>query len=245
MAYSEITAAETDTDSESNQTLWDKVKDNFTYLYNCVIGTTTRWVHRAYLATDTIEVSQGSGPSGANKLVDDAGGYGFWPTIKGSGAGTEVTFSGSLASTPGTTYATRVYLAVGSAGTAYVKMRYVQATRDEPVMWMLKNLATGNYDSVCYFPEGSFKYIPFDEDLSGKDVYAIQLKNFPDILNAINAAKTTFDDSRLIPFSLGVLLGQIVLKGPDKPRYDSIIAPALHDARVKVVKAILKNKGGA
>lgn len=159
----------------------------------------------------SLESESGNG----NSEFSDVGQYGFYPQIKDSVA---LGYSARIASgVTNTTYKTYINLS-GSSGTPEARIRYIEASRDFPVVWIRREKSTGLIMNTHFSPECTGESHPWElMDNSGMNIYAIELKRNPEICEHLYSNFGKADESFLWQINLGLLLEIVKLGKAVKP----------------------------
>ena len=235
MAWQDIGADETDADSPLNQTLMDKIRGNLDALHD------GGGVTSAGLKAGLQEVSTNS-TTGVNLELASAGEFAFFPRIKSGSSPGWASANLPVQVLTGGNYKTMVWLqSYASAVTVFASVRYVQASRDEPVVWLERVRETGEVISSVFDPEGSGDAPPFINMEEDREAVAIELRRSDalrrHLFNNIN------DYGVLWQVHLGMLTGEIKPGRAASPMMGADRAPALHHRSAKVVDFTYK-KGG-
>lgn len=183
------------------------------------------------LKTTTEEVSVTN--ANTNVTLSNVGSYGFYPQIKSDSAGRNMTVQIANAYSSLTSYATIVFISI-VVDTGFAQFRYVQASRDEPVLWLLREKVTGLQLASSYQPECGGETHPFN-DINGEplndthEILCLQLND--NILLRRHLEENAKQYGYLWQLHLGLYTGQIKITGNANPRLDSEEAPCLFDIR--------------
>jgi hypothetical protein len=217
----------------------------------------TSAVGQGELKTSTEEESSGAT---ATVTFASVGSYGFYPQVKGSvfnaTGGWRIS---DPAADPGTTYVTIAYL-THTDGTHYIQIRYIQASRDCPVVYLRRNKITGNIINIHFDPECSGYNHPWanGNDNSDFDILAFELKRDQNLCEHLYTNYGKAGESWCWQIGLGLFTGAIVLgektsplksdmtieqkewmieAGYEKPYHVNITdtTPALYHSEVKVI----------
>ncbi len=168
------------------------------------------------LKTTTQEVSTASA---ANILLSSIGSYGFYPCQKTTTGNVTCQFSSTYA--VGVSYVHVTHMVPTGGGTAFVQVRYIQASRPEPVVWLLREKATGFLISSVFDPETGGDTHPFADYLEGgipadKEVIVIELNRSKELSEHLykNFGRT---GSFLDQIHLGLLAGVIIIDKTVEP----------------------------
>lgn len=252
MAWQTIAASETDANSPLNQTLMGKIRGNLDKLGDNTSGHSHSGgaagegpkIHQGGLQTSIQEATVGgwgSNPFSANYVLGSVGSYGFWPQIKVD----DPTFVNNLDlrvlvdldSAP-VSYTTYINLSFNITSNVYrtlfASFRYIQASRDEPVVWLLRKKSTGEIIGSIFDPETSGLSHPFADQGDNLDpdleVAVLELKR--DDMLRFHLFKNLTSFGLLWQIKLGLALGVIKIKEQVAPLFE---APSLMSRDVKVL----------
>lgn len=252
MAWQTIAASETDANSPLNQTLMGKIRGNLDKLGDNTSGHSHSGaaagegpkIHQGGLQTSIQEVMlfrTGPGAYSANYVLSSVGSYGFWPQVKvDNGAlvdNIDLRVLVDLDSAP-VSYTTYINLSFNITSnvqrTLFAGVRYIQASRDEPVVWLLRKKSTGEIIGSIFDPEASGLSHPFadQEDNPDSDLEVAVLELKRDDMLRFHLFKNLTSFGLLWQVKLGLALGVIKLKEQVAPLLE---APSIMSKDVKVL----------
>ena len=142
----------------------------------------------------------------------------FWPSIKHSGANLSDVRVASAYAVPAD-YVWNCHLQTG-ANSLFVRFRYVQASRDYPVVYLCREKTTGHVKHAHFHPEGAGYDHPFGDYRKGLppelEIVAIELKRSSELCEHLYKNHTN-ENCFLTQIMLGVWTGAIELKGHADP----------------------------
>ena len=233
---------------------YDQVFDNATWLKDLVLGDDAEGsgvaghAHTGIGSNDGEQIAQGglktaleevsvtNSAGGTNVTLSNAGEHGFYPRIKSDNAGRNVTVQIASGYTSTEAYATIIDMMVVT-DTCFAQFRYIQASRDEPVLWLLREKATGLQLASSYQPECIGDSHPFN-DWNGaplNDTHEILCLQLSDDIRLRRHLEHGFKEhGYLWQLHLGLYTGKIKLKEHGIPRLSKTEAPSLYHDKVKI-----------
>jgi hypothetical protein len=185
MAWVTISADRTDAEKPLSEVLMDDVRTDLDALFDGSAFSGS--IGQGALKSTTEEESQALGSG--NDIVEtfsNVGAYGFYPRIKVSGVNKgECFIRGDDGNDWGTSYTTQIYMKntdVAGTVTYYAIIRYIQASRNEPVVWLVQE-SDGNISGIHFSPECCGYDTPWPNH-PRKDsikIFAIELKRSPEL----------------------------------------------------------------
>lgn len=271
MAWSAIAAAETDADSPLNQALMDKIRGNLDQLY--ADTGSGAGIAQGNLKTTTEEETFATTTGDLTQWV-----IGNVKTI-GASYVTAVSYlyydkgaaDGARWNAAAATVYQETFASVGSYGffpqikydanTAYIQIRYIQASRDEPIVFLRVRKADNFIEAAQFNPEARGDRHPFINYWEGEgyandphgeyDFVCIQLKDSPLLCEHLYKNYGKAGHSWLWQIYLALYTGIIRLSGPGVARLpaytdktkdyeafdlvDPTIAPCLHHPDTKLM----------
>ena len=229
MTWQTIAASETDANSPLNQNLMDKIRGNLEALRD---GSAAAWagiISQAMLKTSTQEVYV-TAQQDQNFNLYSAGDYGFYPRIKVTGGSTG--HEARIAYEPSNqNYWYNLWLKAGTGNSVYAQVRYIQASRDEPVVWLLRRIGTGEVLAAVFDPEARGETHPF-LDWRGRegeaDIVCLELKRDDRLRLHLFENYRKAGESWLGQIAFGLFVGALALKEKAAPRLEKGAAPCLH-----------------
>jgi len=180
------------------------------------------WVAQAHLKSSTEEQSIAAGAIPGVLIFVNVGEYGFYPRVHSSSdaGGSDMSIGVDLGINYGVNslaYVTQVYVSGGAgANPTYAKIRYVQASRNEPVVWIKRDKANSEILGLHFDPECiGFGQI-FDPDLH--ELFCLQLKNNKAFCKKLFKDYHHSGDSFLMQVQSALDSGALTLKGSAQPR---------------------------
>lgn len=232
MAYNLPADSEVDTNSPGNETLMQKIKDSIEYLGDHVAGHS----HDGSAAGEGPTIAQGglktateeeSSAVAAHITFSSVGSYGFYPQVRGNIAAATGAWQlmglpgvgGHTHRNPGTTYITSAGLTV-TDNTHYIQIRYIQASRNFPVVYIKRHIPTGDVIGIHFDPECGGYENPFHtagQDMTDMEVFAIELNRNVVLKKHLYANYGKADRSWCYQIGLGLFVGAIELKEKIEP----------------------------
>jgi hypothetical protein len=259
MGYVSILSTQTDANSPLNQPLFDALRGNDEYFYDILV---TTGIAQGNLKTSTEEESEALGAGvGQNETFSDVGEHGFGPRFKSGTANCDYYAYPISTTNASTSYGTYVYLYAVDNQTLYAQIRYIQSSRNCPVVWLKRNTITGDIVGIHFSPECGGYESPFKaagQDLADMEVLALELDRSPDLKKHLFENYGKAGGSWCWQIGLGLFTGAVTLgntaspiapdmtaeqkqwmieAGYDKPHHVNMTdaAPALYSPEVKVV----------
>jgi len=127
--------------------------------------------------------------------------------------------------------------------TMMIYFNYLTASRDEPVVWMLRHKPTNHFRSLAFRPECTGGRHPFARFYKGLDpkweILCLEIKDSPELKAHLWEGLKAGELNVLQQVRLGILLGYIKLeeaKADHEKHLDKKAAPCLYDKDARVVK---------
>lgn len=218
LPWNAITPEETKVNAADGQSLNDKYRLNQDNIRARVRDTPTdaNWVNRSHLKTAQQELSQVFVIVGTKMWAHDVATAGYTTkyilyNITGGGA---VSFAGPV-----------TFTSVGEYGfipetkflvnTFFLRSRYIQASRNEPIIWIKKHILRG-VETMVFDPESSGFGIPFGDDLTDCEILVIELRRSVKLCEHLFQHYSR-EQSFLSQIERGLNLGAIILKDQVDP----------------------------